>query len=95
MLENFPDRVKEFIACATKNQLEMLLVGGGAVNFYGYQRHSADIDFWVNSTSENLQRLLKTLQDLGYNIQSLPQTIFEGEQNISLKISPVFELELI
>ncbi len=53
----------------------MLLVGGGAVNFHGYQRHSADIDFWVNSTSENIQRLLNTLQDLGYNIEDLPQLV--------------------
>lgn len=95
MLINFHDRIKEFIVCATKNNLEMLLVGGGAVNFHGYQRHSADIDFWVNSTTENLERLLKTLQDMGYNIQKLPKAISEGEQNISLKISPVFDLELI
>ena len=75
MLENFPDTIKEFIACAIRNNLEMLLVGGGAVNFHGYQRHSADIDFWVNSTSENIQRLLNTLQALGYNIEDLPQLV--------------------
>jgi hypothetical protein len=32
---------------------------------------------------------------MGYNIQKLPKAISEGEQNISLKISPVFDLELI
>lgn len=95
MLESFPVRVKEFIESASKNNLEMILVGGGAVNFHGYQRHSADIDFWINPTSENMQNLLKTLQDLGYNIHRLPELVCEGEQNISLKISPVFELELI
>lgn len=73
----------------------MLLVGGGAVNFFGYQRHSAAIHFWINSTSENMHNLLKTLQDLGYNINDLPASVDRGEQNISIKISPVFELELI
>jgi hypothetical protein len=95
MFENFPARVKAFIDSANKNNLKMLLVGGGAVNFHGYQRHSADIDFWINPASENLQNLLKTLQDIGYNIQDLPEAVRNGEQNISIKISPVFELELI
>lgn len=25
----------------------MMMVGGGTVNFYGYQRHSAAVDFWI------------------------------------------------
>jgi hypothetical protein len=95
MLDNFPERVKEFIESACKNNLEMILVGGGAVNFHGYQRHSADIDFWINITSENMQNLLKTLHSLGYDIHEIPDQVLKKQQNISIKISPVFELELI
>ena len=95
MLEYFPDRVKKFIELAGKNNLEMILVGGGAVNFHGYQRHSADIDFWINITSENMHNLLKTLQNLGYDILEIPDQVLKKQQNISIKISPVFELELI
>jgi predicted nucleotidyltransferase len=95
MLENLPDRVKKFIEVADKNNLEMILVGGGAVNFHGYQRHSADIDFWINITSENMQNLLKTIQNLGYDIHEIPDQVLKKQQNISIKISPVFELELI
>lgn len=73
----------------------MILVGGGAVNFYGYQRHSADIDFWIEISPDNMQKLLKTLQEMGFPIQELPDSIKKGEQNISIKLSPVFELELI
>ncbi len=73
----------------------MILVGGGAVNFHGYQRHSADIDFWINVTSENMQNLIKTLQNLGYDIHEIPDQVLKKQQNISIKISPVFELELI
>ncbi len=95
MLENSPERVKKFIEFANKNNLEMILVGGGAVNFHGYQRHSADIDFWINITTDNVNNLLRTLQDLGYDIHEIPKPVQNKEQNISLKISPVFELELI
>jgi hypothetical protein len=55
LLQNFPDRLEQFIKTANKNQLKMILVGGGAVNFHGYQRHSADIDFWIDLTEPNLE----------------------------------------
>jgi hypothetical protein len=95
MLENFPERIEKFIKTANKNDVQMILVGGGAVNFHGYQRHSADIDFWINATPENMQNLLRTLQEIGYNIANLPEDVQNGEQNISIKVSPVFEMELI
>lgn len=74
----------------------MIMVGGGAVNFHGYQRHSADVDFWINPTTENFKRLLTVFQNLGYNISKLPDSVLKGEQNISLKFSPVqIDIELI
>lgn len=74
----------------------MIMVGGGAVNFHGYQRHSADVDFWINPTTENFKRLLAVFQNLGYNISKLPDSVLKGEQNISLKFSPVqIDIELI
>lgn len=35
--------------------MKMIMVGGGVVNFYGYQRHSADVDFWIESTPKDLR----------------------------------------
>ena len=42
---DFDEDVWMYISLAQKHNVEMLMVGGGAVNFYGYQRHSADVDF--------------------------------------------------
>lgn len=50
------------------------MVGGGAVNFYGYQRHSADVDFWIDTTSENLVALRDTLNDMGYEFDDFQKT---------------------
>ncbi|MCF8228678.1 MAG: nucleotidyltransferase [Bacteroidales bacterium] len=91
----FNKDVEAFIHAANKNNLRMLMVGGIAVNYYGYKRHSADIDFWIEPSKENFHRLLKTLQEIGYKLDSLPDTVKQSEQNISLKISPDFEIELI
>ena len=51
---DFDEDVWMFISLAQKHNVEMLMVGGGAVNFYGYQRHSADVDFWIDTTPSNL-----------------------------------------
>ena len=95
LLQNFPERLDQFIKTANKNQLKMILVGGGAVNFHGYQRHSADIDFWIDLTETNLAKLLLTLREMGFEIPELPAEVKSGNQNISIKVSPVLELELI
>ncbi|GAB1452569.1 hypothetical protein MASR2M47_26250 [Draconibacterium sp.] len=95
LIDNFPERVDSFIRAANNQQLRMVLVGGGAVNFHGFQRHSADIDFWIDITEENLKKLHSILNELGYLVDELPEKVKTGQQNISIKISPVFELELI
>ena len=95
LVQSFPERLKLFIKTAHKNRVKMILVGGGAVNFHGYQRHSADIDFWIETSTDNLNNLLKTLQEIGYQISQFPNEVINGTQNISIKISPVLELELI
>lgn len=94
-MENFNSRVEEFIQFACENGVRMLLVGGGAVNFHGYQRHSADIDFWVDLTPQNLENLKSALNLMGYHFEHFPEKVLNGLQNISVKISPFLELELI
>ncbi len=91
----FDERVEEFVDCAIKNNVKMLVVGGAAVNFHGYQRHSADLDFWIEPSEENLNKLLKTLNEIGFKVASFPEAVKQQEQNIAIKISPILELELI
>lgn len=74
----------------------MLMVGGGAVNFHGYQRHSADVDFWIDTSEENLERLLTVLREMGYDLNEFPSEVKDQKQNISIKFSPAdINLELI
>lgn len=71
------------------------MVGGGAVNFHGYQRHSADVDFWIDISEENLNHLKTVLNEMGYAFEDFPEEVKQAEQNISIKISPIQEIELI
>ena len=63
--------IDTFIALAEQYQVRMLMVGGGAVNFHGYQRHSAVVDFWIDSSAENLERLIKVFQKIGLDRKSV------------------------
>ena len=93
--EDYPQKIVDFIRLANKHDVRMVLVGGGAVNFHGYQRHSADIDFWIDLSAKNMGKILKVLNELGYSIDELPDQVKEGNQNVSIKISPAIEIELI
>lgn len=53
--------LREFIALLNSHDVEYLIVGGHAVAFHGHPRFTGDIDFFVRTTSENAQRLLRVL----------------------------------
>lgn len=95
-MEEWDHNILEFITLANKHKVEMILIGGGAVNFHGYQRHSADLDFWINPIPENFDKLIKVFQEMDYDIESFPRKVINQEQNISVKFSPnSLNLELI
>tara|TARA_Y100001978_G_scaffold198205_1_gene210279 strand:+ start:412 stop:888 length:477 start_codon:yes stop_codon:yes gene_type:complete len=89
--------ITSFLQSCQREKVKMILVGGGAVNFHGYQRHSTDLDFWIEIDPENLSALNKALRNLGFPLDEFPSSVGEGEQNISLKFSPdnPLQIELI
>ncbi len=94
--ETWGDKVKQFLRLAEKHKVRMLLVGGGAVNFHGYQRHSADVDFWIETSPENLKNLILVVNDFGYQLDDFPEEVKKRERNISIKFTPSdYDLELI
>lgn len=96
MLKGWEKNIDEFISLAHKHNVRMIMVGGGAVNFHGYQRHSADVDFWIETTNENFAKLLLVFNEMDYEINDFPEKVKRKEQNISVKFSPLdLNLELI
>jgi hypothetical protein len=96
MTENWDDEIKNFIRLVDKENVRMLMVGGGAVNFHGYQRHSADVDFWIETTPQNFKKLVTVFNEMGYEIDDFPDDVKKQLQNISVKFSPAsMEVELI
>jgi len=90
------ENIERFIKLSNKHNVKMILVGGGAVNFHGYQRHSADVDFWIDTEKSNMDKLLKVFKEMDYEIDEFPEAVLNERQNISLKFSPYdLDLELI
>ena len=96
MNQPWEENINQFITLANKHSVRMLMVGGGAVYFHGYQRHSADVDFWIETTEINFKNLIKVFNDMEYEIDDFPEKVKAKQQNISIKFSPVdLDLELI
>jgi hypothetical protein len=58
--------LREFIALLNSHNVEYLVVGGHAVAFHGHPRFTGDIDFFIRTTRENVQRLLRVLDVFGF-----------------------------
>lgn len=56
-----------FLRCAQKHNLRYLLIGGYAVNYYGYIRNTDDMDVWLAPTNENKEVFKATLRCMGYS----------------------------
>ncbi len=76
----------DFLELTTKHGVRILMVGGGAVNFYGCQRHSAEVDFWIETKETNLNKLGKALREMGFDVDDFPDSVKKQQQNNCYKI---------
>ena len=67
---------KSIFEALGKAGVEYLIVGGVAVNLYGYNRFTGDIDILLALTPKNLEKMDKLMRKLGY-IERLPVSVKE------------------
>ncbi|HEX7501798.1 MAG TPA: nucleotidyltransferase [Acidobacteriota bacterium] len=80
----------EFIALLNKNSVRYLVVGGYAFSFHAEPRFTKDIDFFVDGTEENAERLLNVLAELGFKDIGLKKDDLTKPGNIvQLGVAPV------
>lgn len=56
-----------FFTCAQKNKLRYMIIGGYAVNYYGFNRNTGDLDIWMAPTNQNKLAFIKTLRCLNFS----------------------------
>jgi len=74
------------ISSLNKHNVKHLIVGGHAVNIYGYIRSTADLDLWIEKSDENLNNLYNALLSLGYDKENCSRGINEIKLNKNIGI---------
>ncbi|PIZ76231.1 hypothetical protein COY05_01970 [Candidatus Peregrinibacteria bacterium CG_4_10_14_0_2_um_filter_38_24] len=67
-----------------KAKIKYLIVGGVAVNLYGYARFTGDVDILLALDSENLKRMNKLMEKRGY-VPRLPVELHDLSDEKKLK----------
>ncbi len=75
----FSTDMKDLISLFHKHEVVYALVGGFAVNYYGYSRMTQDIDFLLYPSKQNATRIMSALQEFGFGNAGIPQRLFEKE----------------
>jgi hypothetical protein len=61
-----PPDFKEFLKSLGAHNARFMLIGGYAVNAFGYVRNTVDMDIWIASDPDNLRRVLNAIRDFGF-----------------------------
>jgi hypothetical protein len=80
----FNDDFRDFIQALNTNEVEYLLVGGYAVILHGYRRTTGDMDIWVNTTRNNLQKLKKAFLQFGLPTSELTKERFLKDDSVDV-----------
>jgi hypothetical protein len=65
-IPSLPHDFREFLKLLGLNGVEYLLIGGYAVNVYGYVRMTNDLDIWVKVHPDNAARIEKVVRQFGF-----------------------------
>jgi hypothetical protein len=68
---------KEFVELLNSNAVEYLIVGGYALAVHGQPRYTGDLDIWLGTDMENIERLLKALSQFGFGSLGLKASDFQ------------------
>jgi len=60
----------------SSNEVEFLVVGAYAMGVYGLVRATADIDIWIAASTENSEKVYKTLQQFGAPLNEVDRHTF-------------------
>ena len=61
-----PRDFKEFLKSVDAHKARYLLIGGYAVNAFGYVRNTVNLDVWIASDAGNQHRVLAAVREFGF-----------------------------
>ena len=88
-----PPDFKEFLRLLNSIEVEYLVIGGYAVNYYGYPRATGDLDIWIGIAPGNAERAAIAVREFGF-AQAETGIFLEPGKVIRMGVPPV-RLEIL
>ena len=88
-----PPDFKEFLRLLNSSEVEYLVIGGYAVNYYGYARATADLDIWISTAPKNAEKAASVVREFGF-AQAEAAVFLEPGKVIRMGVPPV-RLEIL
>lgn len=81
--------LREFVELLNALNVRYLVVGAFAVAYYGRPRYTGDIDFFIERSYDNAERLVQVIERFGFGDLNLSADDFlQEDQVVQLGISP-------
>lgn len=88
-----PPDFKEFLRLLEAHGARFLLIGGYAVNAFGYVRNTIDIDVWIAPGTENERRVIEAIRVFAF--PHAPDNLF-GEEDAMVRMgAPPLQIEVL
>lgn len=84
----------DFLRLLTERNVDYLIIGGYAVNHYGYVRNTGDFDIWIRPTAENAAQTAEALEEFGYAPKEVSLPHIKNPGKILRMGIPPFRLEV-
>jgi len=86
---NLQKDLREFVELLNALEVRFLIVGAFAVAHHGYVRYTADLDVFVEKSTENTDRILRAIREFGFGGVGLtPEDFTHKDQIVQLGVAP-------
>ncbi len=83
-----PRDFNAFLRSFLAHDVRYLLIGGYAVNAFGYVRNTIDIDVWIASDPDNRKRAISAIREFAF--PSAPDDLFDDPNKfVRMGVAPV------
>ena len=82
-----PPDFREFLSLLNQHGVDYLLIGGYAVNLYGFVRTTGDLDIFIDLNAENVARLVTAYHEFG--VSSVTPELFQPGKIIRMGVPPL------
>ena len=79
----------DMFKCLNKAGVDYMLVGGWAVNMYGYIRATVDLDIWILADSDNAKKVYAAVAEFGAPVSQMkPEEFTEYGMIFQIGVAP-------